>query len=182
MNAQIDQRLLDGLNALGTQYVRHTSRSFLEHLIGAYELLQEWNNPEHICLAGLFHSIYGTEVFQVETVQLADRQKIIEFIGPKAEHLAYLFCAMDRAFVFDAANRLPPHLFKDRFTQQRYEIAADDYAALVELGVANLVEQKPRLSAMKEERQEFLKGLYSVALTHGSAGAAAAYRQIFQVQ
>ena len=38
---------------------------FLEHLSGVQDVLQSWNEPEYVCNAGLFHSVYGTELFQV---------------------------------------------------------------------------------------------------------------------
>ena len=38
---------------------------FLEHLSGVSVVLQSWNEPEYVCNTGLFHSVYGTELFQV---------------------------------------------------------------------------------------------------------------------
>ena len=38
---------------------------FLEHLSGVQAVLQSWNEPEYVCNTGLFHSVYGTELFQV---------------------------------------------------------------------------------------------------------------------
>lgn len=41
---------------------------FLEHLSGVQGVLQSWNEPEYVCNTGLFHSVYGTELFQVLSV------------------------------------------------------------------------------------------------------------------
>lgn len=38
--------------------------TFLEHLSGVADVLATWGEPESVSLAGLFHSIYGTELFQ----------------------------------------------------------------------------------------------------------------------
>ena len=50
----------------------------------------------------MFHSIYGTEKFQGFTLPLERRHEIRALIGDRAEYLAYLNCAMDRAS-FDRA-------------------------------------------------------------------------------
>jgi hypothetical protein len=42
-----------------------TGEDFLSHLTGVEAVLRDWGEPEPVCLAGLFHSIYGTEGFQV---------------------------------------------------------------------------------------------------------------------
>ena len=41
---------------------------FLEHLQGVQRVLESWGEPDAVSLAGLFHSIYGTELFQVNSV------------------------------------------------------------------------------------------------------------------
>ena len=47
----------------------------------------------------MFHSIYGTERFQGFTLPLERRPEVRNLIGERAERLAYLNCAMDRADV-----------------------------------------------------------------------------------
>ena len=49
---------------LGTDKIPHSGVMFLAHLIGVYRDLKEWGAPEHVCVTGLFHSIYGTEMFR----------------------------------------------------------------------------------------------------------------------
>lgn len=83
-----------------TQGVKHSGRDFYQHLKGTHDLLQKWGNPEHVCLAGLFHSIYGTQSFRHETVPLSQRSFIVDLIGPGAETLAWQFCANDRSQFF----------------------------------------------------------------------------------
>ena len=43
----------------------HAGVKFLEHLQGVQRVLESWGEPNAVSLAGLFHSIYGTELFQV---------------------------------------------------------------------------------------------------------------------
>jgi hypothetical protein len=54
-----------------------------------------------LCDAGLFHSIYGTEGFAGYALPWTERPAVRALVGPRAERLAWLFCAMDRAS-FDA--------------------------------------------------------------------------------
>ena len=37
---------------------------FYDHCYGVYSFLKERALPEYVCLAGLYHSIYGTEYFK----------------------------------------------------------------------------------------------------------------------
>ena len=98
------------LESLGTDGVRHTSHlqedgtmsdgSFLEHLTGVEEDLAAWSCAPEVCLAGLFHSIYGTESFQAFSLPLdpdgANRERVRELIGSRAEYLAFINCTMER--------------------------------------------------------------------------------------
>ena len=65
----------------------------------------------------MFHSIYGTEQFQRFALPLERRGEVRAQIGERAERLAYLNCAMDRAsFDAAAASGLGP---ADRTTYSR---------------------------------------------------------------
>jgi hypothetical protein len=43
----------------------------LDHLTGVQQVLESWNEREEICLAGLYHSIYGSELFVRNITHLA---------------------------------------------------------------------------------------------------------------
>ena len=79
---------------LGANTTRHSGRTLFEHLKGVHDLLRDWDNNSHVCLAGLFHSIYGTDVFK--HVSLDDRGKLREMIGDTAEFLVHCFSTRDR--------------------------------------------------------------------------------------
>ena len=55
--------------------------------------------------AALFHSIYGTEGFQGQTLPLSERPKLQALIGQHGEFLAYLNCVMDRASLDQAVTQ-----------------------------------------------------------------------------
>src|SRR5579884_566902 len=91
------RRMTDFLVGLGVEKVAHTDKSFLAHLIGVYRVMAERGCDAELCRAGMFHSIYGTELFQGFKLPLEQRPEVRALIGERAERLAYLNCAMDRA-------------------------------------------------------------------------------------
>ena len=72
-----------------TNTIPHYNKSLFQHLVNVYNKLRSWDCNEDICYAGLFHSIYGNEIFSVKTE--TDRQTIEKLIGKKAEYLVYLY-------------------------------------------------------------------------------------------
>ena len=72
-----------------TQQIPHYRGSFFHHLVNVYDKLRKWKCNEDICYAGLFHSIYGNEIFK--TVLETDREIIKNLIGKDAEELVYLY-------------------------------------------------------------------------------------------
>ena len=68
------------------------------------ECLREWQAsdgpsmyPDTICLAGLFHSVYGTQGFQAFAYPIENRSKVAQIIGDRGEAAAFYTCAMNRA-------------------------------------------------------------------------------------
>ena len=112
------------LEAHGTKQTPHGTRmgdlahgSFDDHLRGTCDVLERWcvvlcrsplyvpdsdtwyssrHYPEEVCLAGLFHSIYGTEGFQGLILGLEQRAEVAEIIGERAERCVFFNCIMDR--------------------------------------------------------------------------------------
>jgi hypothetical protein len=84
-----------------TRGINHSGRAFFEHLKGVHDLLRDWGNPEHVCVAGLFHSIYGTQYFKHRCLPLNRRAELVDLIGVEAECLVYEFCTQDRARLRD---------------------------------------------------------------------------------
>jgi hypothetical protein len=61
----IEHKYLDLLKEFNTDENPHTNRTLSNHLIRTYNILEKWDNTKEICLAGLFHSIYGTRVYKI---------------------------------------------------------------------------------------------------------------------
>src|SRR5262245_24570422 len=100
------KRLIDYVSGLGIEDVAHTGGTYLAHLASVYHLMESNGCEPEICRAAIFHSIYGTQMFQGFKIPLDRRPELREVIGERAERLAYLNCAMDRA-TLDAALEQP---------------------------------------------------------------------------
>ena len=73
-----------------TSDIEHSGISLASHLLGVYSFLRLAKAPEYVCLAGLFHSIYGTEFYDAGIK--IDRTHVRNYIGKEAEELVFLFC------------------------------------------------------------------------------------------
>src|SRR5260370_21262706 len=122
------KQLTDFLVSLGTETVAHSNKSFLAHLIGVYNDMQAAGCTEEVCRAGMFHSIYGTELFRKFQLPLERRPEVRALIGERAERLAYLNCVMDRAsFDESVARGEPPHRNVDRVTGEEVLLSTNDF-------------------------------------------------------
>ncbi len=70
----------------------HGTRKLSDHLLGVYKLLEGDGASQEVCDAGLFHSIYGTEIYKHKT--LTSRDIVRSIIGDEAENLAHMFCEL----------------------------------------------------------------------------------------
>jgi len=139
------KRLTDFLVGMGIEQVPHTHKSYLAHLIAVYRYLESQGCPEDVCRAGMFHSIYGTEKFQGFILPLGRRDEVNTLIGDRAERLAYLNCAMDRAS-FDCAllQVVEPYRIIDRITGEEVQLSRHDFDDLCRVHLFDWLEQVPR--------------------------------------
>ena len=139
------KKMTDFLVDIGLETIGHTEKSYLAHVIGVYNDLQGWSCEEDVCRAGMFHSIYGTEVFQGFTLPLERRGEIAELIGTRAERLAYWNCAMDRQTFDEAVTRgEAPFWIRDRITGERVDLSSQDFDDLCRVHLCDWLEQVPR--------------------------------------
>lgn len=73
-----------------TENIPHSQANFYIHCLNTYRLLKSQDRPQDVCLAGLFHSIYGTYLFDARLP--VSREQVRELIGDSAEQLVKLFC------------------------------------------------------------------------------------------
>jgi hypothetical protein len=134
--------------------LEHTgAAAFDEHLIGVQSVLRHWRAPEMTQLAGLFHSIYGTEGFQGFKLSWTTRPEVMNVIGRQAERLVFIFCAVDRKTVDDSLDvilsdtydgNIEKLTFRSRPELGAFPIELEDeteYLAFIELSLADWLEQ-----------------------------------------
>jgi hypothetical protein len=139
------RQLTDFFIGLGVDQVQHTHKSYLAHVIGVYRDMESAGCTPELCRAGMFHSIYGTERFQRFSLPLARRPEVRGLIGERAERLAYLNCAMDRAS-FDRAveDNEEPYRIIDRLTSEEIPLGKEDFEDLCRVHLYDWLEQVPR--------------------------------------
>ena len=139
------KQMTDFLLGIGIEQVPHTRKSYLAHLIAVFRDLESLGCPQDVCRAGMFHSIYGTEKFQGFTLPLDRRDEVRALIGDRAEYLAYLNCAMDRASFDHALDRkIDPLPIIDRITGREVQLAQRDFDDLCRVHLVDWLEQVPR--------------------------------------
>jgi hypothetical protein len=138
----VTEKMLALLDALGAnQPSGRSGRTLGDHLEGTRALLDAWDSPTDICLAGLFHSAYGAEggAARARDANLARREEIRSLIGDTAEHLAYLYSALERRHLFENAAQ-GRHVVHDLFTKAEVPVSETTLRALFEIEAANFVE------------------------------------------
>src|SRR5438045_1508018 len=139
------KRMTDFLVGMGVEEVPHTHKSYLAHLIAVSRFLESQGCAEDVCRAGMFHSIYGTEKFQGFTLPLERRGEVRALIGDRAERLAYLNCAMDRASFDRALEKTePPYVVRDRLSGTEVALDREDFNDLCRVHLYDWLEQVPR--------------------------------------
>ncbi len=101
-----------------------------------------WGSRPATCRAGLFHSVYGTQTFDVSLIGFSQRCKVRHAIGPRAERLVFLFAVCDRDEFFDKIGVRKKYLI-DTCRKRRILVTPNTVKALIEIEVANILEQIP---------------------------------------
>ena len=138
----IDKAFLEALRQFGAYEFEHSTRHLSDHLIGTHNLLQSWDASTETCIAGLFHSIYGTKYYESQAVQLPDREKVRTLIGTEAELLVFLFCVTDRREFFVNVG-CSSCMLHDARNATQYTITPKLLEHLISIEVANWLEIVP---------------------------------------
>jgi hypothetical protein len=137
------QDAIQFLRDLGADKIPHSGRTLFDHLVGTAVLLEKHSEREAVCLAGMYHSIYGTNFFRHQTLDAgspADRKIVRGVIGGEAERLVWLFCM--------ARHLAPRGLFVTDYTgDPMFPGSQAEWLDLMAIERANLVEQRPAACA-----------------------------------
>lgn len=138
------ERAVALLDELGVEDTEHPSGTLLEHLQGTYDVLAGWDCAPHVCLAGLYHSIYGTELFRTQTLGLDARERVQAAAGERAEALAFLYCTIRRSSLYDNLERGAPYTVETLDSAVMPLTGIEQLSELITLDFANRIEQLPR--------------------------------------
>ncbi len=139
------KKMTDFLVGLGVTDIPHTHKTYLAHLVAVYRYLESKGASPDVCRAGMFHSIYGTEMFQGFKLPLEKRGEVRQLIGERAERMAYLNCAMDRASLDRAVEKdTEPYRIVDRITGEEVLVSREDFDGLCQVHLFDFLEQVPR--------------------------------------
>ena len=141
-NRNSTQERINLLDQLPVHKVEHFGRPLKDHLIGTHNLLDQWGCSEALCLAGLFHSVYGTGTFKTVTLAAEHRQQLRSLIGEYAESLVYIYCMSDRKKLL-MENQSPPFYWVSHNSHEQTRLSRDVLVDLIALEAANYVEQLP---------------------------------------
>jgi hypothetical protein len=169
------KRMTDFLVDLGVAEIPHTHKSYLAHLIAVYRSLESHGAALDVCRAGMFHSVYGTEIFQGFTLPLERRGDVRALIGDRAERLAYLNCAMDRSS-FDRAleQNTEPYRITDRITGKEVALTVDEFDGLCQVHLFDFLEQVPR-----SRKWDYRRAAYQCMASRLGEDARKAYDRVF---
>lgn len=148
----------DFLRSLGTEDVPHTGEGFFTHLLAVYRDLKKWGCEEPVCLAGLFHSVYGTEGFRTFCLPLERRGEVRGLIGEHAEKVAYVNCVMDRQTFDDLVEKGGPLRVKERDTGEWVDMTEKEFLDLRTVHLCDWVEQIQR-SGRWDDRPDLFRRL-----------------------
>jgi len=170
--------MIDFLRGLGTEDVPHSGEhGFLAHLVGVFRDMEAWGCDRDMCRAGLFHSIYGTELFQRFSLPLARRGEVRDLIGERAERIAFVNCLMDRS-TFDALLESDgPYRIRNRETGETMELTRADYDDLVRMHLCDWLEQVPR-----SKRWSYRRDAYRRMAQRLGGVAQESYDQVFSLE
>lgn len=157
------------------QGIEHFGRPLADHLIGTHDLLAQWGNPVDVCLAGLFHSVYGTKTFRTSTIGIDSRNGLRALIGKSAEELVFVFGMSDRRHLL-LQNPSPPYCWKDYRTGELAEINVHTFSSLIEIEVANFIEQLPVLDGDTAPVIRDMRNRFEATSSLMSRGARKAFR------
>ena len=167
------------LDSLPIQDIEHFGRPLKDHLVGTHDLLDDWGCVEDVCLAGLFHSVYGTRTFKSVTLATRYRQRLRALIGKYAESLVYIFCMGDRKKLL-MDNRSAPFFWINHLSNERTNLSREVLGDLVELEAANYVEQLPFGTVKSNVVFQDMRVRFESVESHMSPNARAAVQQVIE--
>lgn len=167
---------IEFLRSRGATMQPHSLSNLIHHLIGTREILLSWQASPVLCTAGLFHSVYGTESFDVAIVDLAERDAVRRLIGGESEEIVYFFSVATRVSFEANFERQSDYRIQERSSKDWTPISLHLLEQLCTLSAANWLEQRRRLPS---SAGEFGRERYRKMLEFVLPAAAEALREAY---
>lgn len=132
------QRLLE---EEGADKIKHKNGKLINHLLRVYDLVKQNGHDDVTAGAAGLHSIFGTNIFQHQTLTAENRQRVVDAIGPEATTLVELFRDVSRPTTLESALKrqtLTVELNDGRLTT----LTQNQLNTLCSIEAANLADQK----------------------------------------
>ncbi|MBC8351052.1 MAG: hypothetical protein H8E66_03645 [Planctomycetes bacterium] len=168
------KELTDFFRSVGADEVAHSDKTYLAHAIGVYNDLKEWGCHEDVARVGIFHSVYGTELFQGFTLPLDRRDEVRALVGERTEWLSYLNCAMDRTHFDAQIKESGPNTILDRFTGTELDVSDQDFDDLCTVHMCDWLEQVER-----SDNWDYRRTAYRTLAERLGGIALVSYDQVF---
>ena len=143
MDEQLENRLRF-LRKASTEQMPHSEVGLFDHLLGTRRLLVEWKARPALCDAGLFHSVYSTDHYELTAIPLSMRHEVRQLIGDEAETLVWLFCMMRRETLYQNLHKDRDLSVQHRLTGEWIPLTEGQFQDLITMSFANCLEAFPR--------------------------------------
>ncbi len=130
---------LDLLRELGAMETDHPGGNLYDHLVRVMRRLEEWEADPTVCDAGLMHGLYVSDssACPLDTmIDLSERSRVAEIIGPQAEDRVYLYGAADLEYTYPRLTKTSGQ-WRDRFTGDVRTLTTVQISDFMEITVAN---------------------------------------------
>lgn len=126
------QKYIDFLYEKNCHKIGHFHSNFLDHFIGTFNILKKWRQPENLCVAGMFHNIYGN-LYSISKNEYfnpnlnVNREEIKNLIGEAAEEIVFRYVNSDKDTINDSNDsELIILNLANRLEHERLFIVEDD--------------------------------------------------------
>lgn len=136
------EKLSAFLSENGATNLKHQKGTLHDHLVRVYQRLENNKFPEHVCLGGGLHSVFGTNAFKNFIFKDSDAQKIVETFGQKPYELAKLFSVIKRPFSLENPEAISDEEVVVKLNNdQLLRLSRETYNELCAMECANLLDQ-----------------------------------------
>lgn len=129
------------LTLIGADKVKHSGRTLWTHLLNVYDILKENGHSQIVCSAGGLHSIFGTNVFTKQMLNIEQSDVIANIIGVEATNLVKLFHTIKRPQTLETALKNKT-LEVELNTGLRQTLSQNELNSICAIEAANLSDQK----------------------------------------